>query len=232
MVLPIVLGILLSIIHFGSDKLFNVKSIRRMKFISFTAGVFISYLILELLPTVFLEGKMLMRLSLVFVLIGFSLFHLLEKYVYIHERMNRYKMKKELKEIHSITFFIYHLIIGMVLVSVLNNISLASGLLFFIPLAFITGVSSLSLKGIHGRIREKRTIKTLLSVSPLIGVLIATIFPLTSLLYSILLGFVIGVLFYMVIIDSIPRERKGEPTYFVFAVVLYSLLIGLTWIVM
>lgn len=228
MILPIILGILLSIIHFGSDRLFSVKSVRRMKFVSFTAGVFISYLILELFPTIFIEDKIFMRISLVFVLAGFSIFHLLEKYVYIHEK-NRYKMKRELKEIHSITFFIYHLIIGIVLVNVFNSVSIMSGLLFFIPVAFITGVSSLSLKGIHGKIREKRTIKTLLSVSSLIGVLIAITFPLTQLLYSMLLGSVIGILLYIVIMDSIPKERKGEPTYFVSAVVLYSILIGLTW---
>lgn len=230
MSLPLILGIALAVIHYFSEKFHLLEHIHRMKFISFTGGIFITYLILDLLPALFEGGVMESRISLLFVLIGFSLFHLLEKYVY-REAQNREVLRKELKEIHSLTFFLYHFVIGMILVSVIDKLGLMTGILFFIPIFLITLVSSISLKEIHGRIREKKAVKLLLSISTLLGVVVATLFPLTFLLYSILLGFVVGALLFVVIVDSIPRERKGEPVFFILGVALYALIIGATWII-
>jgi len=230
MMLAVALGVVLAAVHYFSEKFHLLSRISRMKFISFTGGVFISYLILHMFPGLFMDDVLLSRISLVFVLIGFSFFHLLEKYIYRHETKSQEELRKELKETHSVTFFIYHLIIGLVIVSIINGTGPAGGILFFIPLLFIAAVSSISLKGIHGNVRQNRTVKVALSVSTLMGILIAIIFPLTQLIYSVLLGFVIGALLFVVIVDSIPKERKGEPVFFILGVALYSLLIGATWI--
>lgn len=231
MILPIALGILLAIVHYFSEKFHLLSNINRMKFISFTSGVFISYIILHLIPDIFVEDIILNRISLMFVLIGFSVFHLLEKYVYKHDYGNQEKMRRELKEVHSLAFFIYHFIIGIVLVTVFNESGIQSAILFYIPLIFITSVSSLSLKEIHGKIRGKPVVKFLLSVSTLLGIIISSLFPLSQFLYGTLLGFVVGALLYIVITDSIPKEKEGMPVFFVVGVALYSLLIAATWLV-
>jgi hypothetical protein len=227
--LPILLGIMLVIVHFFSEKFHLLRHIQRMKFISFTGGIFISYLILHILPEVFVGDAFLNRVAMIFVLIGFSLFHLMEKYVYRHER-RREQLKRELKEVHSIAFFLYHFLLGVVLISIIDQLNLMEGILFFIPLLLIAFVSSISLKGIHGQIRQKKSVKAMLSISPLLGVVISTFFPLTNLLHSMLLGFVVGALLFIVIVDSIPKERKGEPVFFILGVTLYFFIIGLTWL--
>jgi hypothetical protein len=230
MLLPIVLGAALAVIHYFSEKFRLVERMHKMKFVSFTGGVFITYLVLHLLPSLFVGDLLLNRISLVFVLVGFSFFHLLEKFIYRHKTKNQEELRKELKEIHSIAFFIYHFIIGIVLAGILGR-SETAGFLFFIPLLFITGMSSVSLKGIHGRIRQKSAVKIVLSVSTLLGILVSLFFPVTPAISSILLGFVTGALLFIVIVDSIPKERKGEPVFFILGVALYSLLIGATWLV-
>ena len=49
----------------------------------------------------------------IFLLVGFSVFHLVEKLVYQHAEAAR--LAWELKEVHSIDFFIYHFIVGVAL---------------------------------------------------------------------------------------------------------------------
>lgn len=223
------MGVVLVLIHYFSEKIHLLEHIKRMKFVSFTSGVFITYLILDLLPTIFEADHYATRLSLVFVLIGFSLFHLLEKFVYRHED-SLDAIKHELKEVHSIAFFLYHIITGLVLVNIFNTLGTVAGILFFIPLMLTTMVSSVSLKGIHGRIRERRIIKVMLSISTILGILLAIAIPVTTTVSSVLLGFVIGALLFTVIVDAIPRERRGAPTFFVLGVALYAVLIGVTWL--
>ncbi len=224
------LGALLAFVHYFSEKFHLIRHVQRMKFISFSGGVFVSYIILHLLPDLYAGDVGMNRTSLVFVLIGFSIFHLIEKFMYKHEASNREALKRELKELHSLCFFFYHLTLGTVLVSVFTGSGFASGVLFFMPLILIAFVNSISLKEIHGKLRQNRAVKLLLSVSTLLGAALATAFPLTELLYSILLGFVAGALLFTVMVDSLPRERKGEPLFFVLGASLYSLLIGFTWL--
>nr|NIO19738.1 hypothetical protein [Candidatus Aenigmarchaeota archaeon] len=126
-------------------------------------------------------------------------------------------------------FFVYHFVIGILLVE-LVTINFISGLLFFIPILFHTAVSSASLKGIHVSIRERIILKIILSCSTLFGVLLAysVLIPLNVL--HALLGFIVGSLLYIVIRDSIPKETVGKAIYFVLGVVVYTLIIGFAWL--
>lgn len=224
------MGLILAIVHFLSEKLHLLKRMHRMKFVSFSGGVFITYIFLHLFPTLFWDDITLSRVSLVFLLIGFSTFHLLEKYIYRHGHADREEVKRELKEAHAVAFFAYHFIVGIIFVNILERLGTLDSILFFIPLAFITAVSSLSLKGIHGRVRQNFLVKLFLSISTLLGIVTALTFTLPTMLDSALLGYVIGALLFIVIVDSIPRERRGEPMFFILGIVLYSFLIGITWI--
>ena len=230
MLLPLALGFILGIVHYASEWLHLLGHARRMRVVSFTGGVFLSYLVLHLLPQLFTGNAFLDRVSLLSVLAGFSLFHLAEKHIYRHEAKSPEELRRELKEAHAIAFFAYHFILGIALVNVIARAGLAAGLLFFIPLLLIAAMSSLSLKAVHGQIRQRKAVKLLLSASTLLGMAAASAFPLTPLLYGMLFGFVVGALFFVAIVDSIPRERKGEPLFFILGAALYSLLIGVTWL--
>lgn len=228
MVIAIIFSALLGVAHYISDKIDIERTPHKMRMVSFTAGIFITYLFLNLFPHLYLDSEYLTRLALVFVLAGFSIFHVIEKYLYKHASKDR--LRKDLREIHAIMFFIYHFVIGVILVSITAT-GFIQGALLFIPIFSFSVVSSISVKEIHNVVRENRAMKFLLSISTPLGASLAMLFPLPTILYYGLLGFIAGTLLYVIITESLPREKMGEPLFFVLGVFLYTILIGLTWVV-
>ena len=113
LIFALVLGIILGIIHFYSEKLKLPDGANRYRVISFAAGISIAYLFLNLLPHTYEAAAHLKNFVFVFLLLGFVLFHLAEKFIYKHA--DQKKLARELKEVHSISFFFYYFIIGIVL---------------------------------------------------------------------------------------------------------------------
>ncbi|MCH7771524.1 MAG: hypothetical protein IIA49_11010 [Bacteroidetes bacterium] len=152
----------------------------------------------------------------------------MEKYFYQHtvgeERLFRFK------EIHFFIFFLYYFIIGIILTNFLE-INILKGFLLFIPILFYAAVSRISFVEVHIHIREQKFFRILLALATLLGVLSASVILENIFLYHILLAFIIGAFFYIVIMDFIPREAKGRPEYFLLGVSIYTLFITLTWIV-
>lgn len=213
-------GAVLGVVHYLSERL-SAKGGRKL--VSFSSGTFVSYLVLHLLPGLVVNDLFLTRISLVFVLIGFCLFHLIERHIYNHKKSG--DLKRELKEVHSLAFFVWHFIIGVTLYFISQD--LLAGILLFIPLVLVTAASSISLGEIHGRIRENKFVKVFLSLSTLLGILAAPIFSGFSI--NILLGLISGALLYVVMVDSIQKERS-HPAFFTLGVAVYALVIGVTWV--
>jgi len=225
-VIPIIFGIALAFIHYFSDR-FELKDIvSKNKLVSFAAGISITYIFLLLMPEVYAGVETLQQFLFIFILAGFSVFHLIEKHIYQHESQER--LHEELRIAHSAMFFFYHLVIGILLVEIIE-INMINGILFFIPIFFHTALSSASLKGIHVSLREQIIIKGILSFSTLFGVLIAYTLAIPPAIQYSLLGFIVGSLLYIVIRDSVPKETEGKAIYFVLGVVLYAVIIGFTW---
>lgn len=214
-------GLALGIVHYLSDRL-AFRGGRKL--ISFSSGTFVSYLILHLIPGLIVNDLFLTRVSLAFVLAGFCLLHLIERHVYNHKKSG--DVRRELKEVHSIAFFFWHFTVGVALFWVSQDF--LAGLLLFIPLVLITAAGSISLGEVHGRVRERKAVKIFLSLSTLLGILAGPFFSQVSI--EILLGLISGILLYVVMVDSIQRERS-HPAFFTLGVAVYALVIGLTWIV-
>lgn len=225
--LSVILGVVLAVVHYFNDKIQPQDPLIRHKLVSFVAGISITYIFLLLLPEVYMGIESLDKFLFLFILAGFSCFHLIEKHIYQHT--SKEILHEQLRAAHSTLFFAYHLVIGILLVE-LVTINLVSGLLFFIPILFHTAVSSASLKGIHVSIRERIILKLVLSCSTLFGVLLAYFVTIPSNVLHSFLGFVVGSMLYIVIRDSIPKETAGKAIYFVLGVVIYALIIGFTWI--
>ncbi len=226
--IQIIFGLVLGLVHYFSDKIHLAHGIHRMKTMSFTAGIFITYVFLHLFPSLYQGDLFLIRLSLIFVLIGFALFHVIEKYIYQHASGR--ELKKDLKTSHSFAFFFYHFTIGIVLVNLIRT-DLISGMLLFIPVFSYTAISSVSMKEIHEIVTGRKTAKFLLSISTLLGVLLATYIEIPSLLYYALFGFVVGTLLYIIILEALPKEKEGDPRFFIAGIALYTILIWFTWLV-
>lgn len=228
MTIAILLSLFLGAIHFWNEKLFFKKETMKVKTMSFVAGVSVTYLFLYLLPDLYKGVTHLEQWIFIFILLGFSLIHILEKYFYQHikgeERLLRFK------EIHFFIFFLYYFIIGIILVEFLE-MNLWKGLLFFMPIGFYAAVSRISFEEVHIRLREQKFFRMLLSLATFFGVLSASVILEQMFIYHILLAFIIGAFLYIVVMDFIPKEAKGRPEYFLLGAGLYTLFIILTWII-
>ena len=222
-------GLIIGVVHYFSERV-SIKENNRMKFVSFTSGILITYLFLHLFPSLFDGGLFLNRISLVFLLVGFTIFHVVEKYVYKHSKSTE-NLKKELKEAHTISLFIYYIVMGIVIFNIAKFAGILDVTLFFIPVLFHAALSSISFSGLHAVIRGNFTVKIFISASTLIGMLIAFFLEIPHLVHIALMGSVIGMLLYITIVDSIPKEREGTPEFFLIGIGLYSIIIALSWII-
>ena len=155
------------------------------------------------------------------------LYHLTEKYIYQHEEKE--KLLLELKEAHSLVFFVYHFVIGMVLVRI-TSLSIIDGLLFFFPMLFHISVTNMSLSEIHKEVTERKIVRFFLALSTLLGVLFASFVNISDLLFFTLFSFIGGAILYIVIREEIPKQKQGYPGYFILGTFLYSFLIILIWL--
>lgn len=212
-------GLFLGTLHYFSENLKFVSESRRYRIISFGAGISIAYLFLHLLPHTYEAAVHLKEAVFIFLLLGFALFHLSEKYVYQH--LKEEKRARELKEIHSIVFFIYHFFVGMVTKDIFEDGTL-EGFLFVIPIALHTGLSTVSLSKIHGHIRENIFIKILLALSTLIGIVFALLVPIPDIVNNILVSFITGALLYIFVKEFLPEKEKGKPLLFILGIILFS----------
>lgn len=228
MLAAILLSLFLGAVHFWNEKIFFKKEAIKAKTMSFIAGASVAYVFLYLLPDLYKGVAHVNQWVFIFILLGFSLVHILEKYLYQHTKKEERLLR--LKEAHFFIFFLYYFVIGVILTEFLK-ISLWKGLLFFVPIVFYAAVSRISFEEVHIRLREQKLFRILLSLAALLGVLLASIILKQLFLYHILLAFITGTFFYIVIMDFIPREARGRPEYFLLGVSLYTLLISLTLII-
>ena len=87
--LVIIFGIILTVVHYFSESIGAHFKKYRVKLVSFSAGVSIAYFFLMLMPEIYGGIESLDKFIFVYILIGFILFHLIEKYLYQHEEKER-----------------------------------------------------------------------------------------------------------------------------------------------
>lgn len=228
LIIALVFGVILGLVHFWNEKLFFQKESSKDTAMSFVAGVSVAYVFLFLLPDLYEGIGHLSRWIFVFVLVGFGLVHLSEKYLRQHasgqERLFRYK------EIHFFVLFSYYLLAGLISVYILKE-SWLDGILFYIPVLFYAAVGRVSFSQVYTHVQEQRFFRWLLALSSIAGVLMAPLIATQFIFYHALLAFVIGAFLYIVLIDFIPDRDKGKSFYFLMGASIYTLLIALVWIV-
>ena len=132
--LSLILAGILSFADYVTEHIFSEKLRKNAKLISFSAGVAISYIILNLFPEIstfaLIDGK---RIFL-YALLGFVSLNLIEQYIY--KEVGKLKSPfKYHKNIHVAYFFIYNFFIGMVL-TIFASKGLISTLLFLCHSSF------------------------------------------------------------------------------------------------
>lgn len=195
----------------------------RVRILSLSTGVSITYIFVQLLPEFQRIAIETSEMIFVFPLIGFSAIHLTEKYLAKSDLSSK-QVKEDYAELHSGFLFFYHSAIGYLIASLLAS-STISGLLFFLPIVLHTAVSSLSTSEIHEEFVSSNWIKTILALAPITGVLLHVYGLLSEGLFNPIFGTAIGMFFYVAVRDSIPSGEKGRPLEYVIGAGAYLAVI-------
>ncbi|HLD79944.1 MAG TPA: hypothetical protein VJA18_05265 [Candidatus Nanoarchaeia archaeon] len=219
--LPILFAFIIAITHYSINRLHNNCSRYHFEIISFSAGVSITYVLLDLFPNFTVAALSIHKLLFISLLLGFSAHHIIEKEIYQHK--HRKKLVQDLSFQEEAFYFFDHLVLGFVLVSLFRQ-DIMGGMIAFLPILAFTIVSAL-------RIKHSTRIKTAIAASATaIGVLLSlALGAIPEWLQVSLTGLASGLLLYTVIRHHIPFGREGRPFYFGLGFVLYSLFIIMTW---
>lgn len=172
-----------------------------------------------------------------------TLYALNEQEEEMKSEINRYKIKiqnrisKDLARLRFITNYIYHFLVGIILVGLLD-LELIAGILFFVFAFFRTVVTKRS----EGHIiftdleiyeeiihEEKSVIKYILATSTLtgitIGLIFKSIFPTNLEILFIFYSFISGVILYIIVREVIPEREKGDPIKFAIGLIGFGVII-------
>jgi zinc transporter ZupT len=218
------LGVLLGVIHFLGERIKIPAGTRYFRLISFAAGISIGYLFLDLFPRTYNAAEHLRESVFLFLLLGFTIVHLAEKYFYQHAKTKPIQAK--LKSIHTITFFAYYFLIGCVLLDLVQS-EILEGLLFVIPVALHSGLIGSSLSEIHGQFAPSFPEKLSLSLAAPLGVVFASVLPLTPILHNVVISGISGIMLYVFVREFLPEKENGQPLFFIFGLILFYILMQL-----
>jgi zinc transporter ZupT len=225
---PIALALLLTLLHYFSEHgAFHVEKYYT-EIVSLSAGMFLTYIILEIFPELPAAAGIIGENAYLALLAGFVAFHLSEKYVYQHVKHKK-ELLKDLAHLHVAGFVIDHFVVGFALVllfDVPGKLGIL-GWLVFIPFVLHIASSSLSLEHICRHFKASKLEKLALSLSTLVGAVVATAINLQRAQFFLALSFVIGMLVYVVVRDVLPQEREGKPYWFLVGVLAAIILIEL-----
>lgn len=224
-IVAVVLAILIGFAHFFSGRFCKICSPFFKELISFSAGISITYIFLDLFPHFSSQVIILNEFLFFSLLIGFVTIHLIEKYVYQH--LLKKQIKRNIGYINHIFSIFYHIILGTIIFN-FSQQSIEKVLLLFVPVFIYTAVSTLPVKQ-----HSSNRVNFLVSLSTLIGVLLAIFLfsRISPLVITSLVGFVIGSLLFSVIRHSIPIGTEGKPLYFVLGVIIYSPIVIMSWFI-
>lgn len=218
--LPVLLAFILTVIHFFSKGISKRIEKHHIRIMSFSAGMLVTLIFVDLIPRVIVGINI--TPVYVFLLFGFVLFHLSEKYIYQHIK-NRKVLMKDLAELHTLGFFLDHLMIGIILAFTFT-LSTHIDFIIFIPFLLHTISSSISLE----HITEKTKLKVnrfILSNSTLIGAIFATLLKPSEFWYYSIFAFLLGALLYISIRDMLPKGKKGDSMLFILGFMLTLILV-------
>lgn len=219
MIIAFALAVILAFVHLFSEKYVSHVEKFHVHTLSFSAGLFLGLIFLDLLPEVFKGTYYLGESVYLFMVFGFTLFHIGEKYVYQHVK-NKSELLKDLSLIHIFGFFVNHFLIGILVFIVFSYERFVSGFFVFIPLLLHSFSSSISLEHIGKHFNKKILTNFFLPISPVLGVAFAALFHTNLAFYYTIFPFVVGAMLYIVIRDTIPRGEAGKPAFFLIGVLL------------
>ena len=147
-----------------------------------------------------------------------------------------------LNQLRRITSFIYHFLIGIIIVGLIQ-VEIVAVLLFFFFALFNTLISNrykrrviFSDLDITVEFEDKGLKKIILSLATLFGIItglvLSLIFPLNLEILYLMFSFISGVILYSIVRYVIPEKEKGRPWLFLFSLIGFSLFVLLLKIIL
>ncbi|MBI2125674.1 hypothetical protein HYU08_03915 [Candidatus Woesearchaeota archaeon] len=219
--LPILFALIIVATHYLVSKLHHNCNKFHFEIISFSAGVSIAYVLLELLQNFIEAALSIHKLVFISLLIGFSIHHIIEKEIYQHK--HRQALRRYLSFEEEAFSFFDQVVLGFVLVSLFKE-SFMAGAIAFLPILAFTIVNALNSK-------HSTELKIVVAASAtMVGTLInVALGDLPAWLQVSLHGLASGLILFTVTRHHIPFGRDGRPKYFAFGVLASSLIIITTW---
>ena len=223
-ILSLILAGILSLADYITETMLSKKLRSSKKLVSFSSGVVISYIILDLLPEitsrVLIDGRKLF----LYALFGFAALNLIEQFIYKEVGRGR-NIPGYHKKIHIIYFFIYNFAVGLVLVNFAAR-GFTQTMLFFVPFLLYIVAEMLPQQFEF----KSELFKALYFMAPVFGAL-AGIYSIdtVSSIFGELISFLTGTLLYIAIRESLPSEEAERPFYFIAGILFYTIIIYLSW---
>ena len=223
---PILLGGILTVVHLVNEWIDHLVERYHREIISLSSGMFLAFIFLKL----FSELSEMYNMNGIGIylafLIGFSLYHLISKYIYQHAR-TRKETRRELNELHFVGFTLDSIVTGIALILFLESTKFQDIIAIFLPFFFHTISMTMSFSHLHEKFKTHNALRFVFSFGPLLGVIIADLFLESVSVFHFSLAFLAGVVLYLAVRHMLPRGRRGSIPFYVIGVVLGTILLVL-----
>ncbi|TMW70121.1 hypothetical protein [Alteribacter natronophilus] len=228
-----VIGFIL--IHLFSRYITFLHKVPRSKVLSVAGGVSIAYVFMYILPKLSNYDATLTEAGFQFLGIGnyhvylvalggLSLFYGLERTARIHEAEREKRSKGPwIFRIHMISYFLYNLLIGYLLLRGENH-TIGEMLLFFIALSVHFVSNDHGLRQTHKAEYDKYGRYTL-ALAVLVGWFISLFVEVNEHGVALLFSVLAGTMVLTVLKEELPEERESDYRAFTAGVILYTLLL-------
>ncbi len=223
MLVPFLMAVALSLVEFFSEAVAPRIEKYHKEILALNGGLMLGFLFLVIFPELFDTVAEIDNKAFFFLLLGFVVFHLAERFVYGHAH-SHHERTRELNELHLIGVSAMGLIEGMALFFSVNLIGTRSGELIFLPLLLNAFNASIYMSHISRHVTKNRVWDAVLAMGPVAGFVIAVALSPAGPAAHVLFAFVAGALLYVVIRDILPSEEHRDPGLFTIGILLSILL--------
>ncbi len=216
--IPIILSAVLGIIQLLSRVYIKFVERHHSFFVKFGAGIFITLIIMELLPEVETGLQAIGSHSFLLVLLGFVATYA------VWDGVGKRKSHKRFKDIKTAGIMCTYFMLGFVLV-LISNLSPpynALEFLVFIPLASYVIAKTYRF---HKEVRVSWLRELLVASTPLYGAAIATILNLHKAAFYYAFSFLFGVLFFIALNEVLREVRERRYAYFLLGLAVGFILL-------
>lgn len=222
--IAIIFTVFLSIIHLITERF--VKSLHKYhrQILSLSAGLFLSFVFLEILEKIAVGYSLGNIYVYFFLLLGFSFFHILNKYIYLHTTDKKIR-RQELEKLHFAGFSMDLFFSGLAISLFIEITDIYLGLIALIP--FILHVVSLtfSISELNYKFKTGLFHRIILTICPVLGALFSFIFYSNINLFFYSLSFVAGIVLYLATRHMVPCNGKGKIIWYIIGVIIGSILL-------